>query len=90
MLASHSETVSVNMGHWKVNQESMLGCRGRRHTETGGRGDEDSAIQEKCYAPRFLQVPADLSVEEGRFCRIDFKVDHMSSVRGFHPPLSLQ
>lgn len=31
-------------------------------------------IQEKCYAPRFLQIPPDLTVEEGRFCRIDFKV----------------
>uniref|UniRef100_A0A3Q0TA51 Myotilin n=1 Tax=Amphilophus citrinellus TaxID=61819 RepID=A0A3Q0TA51_AMPCI len=38
------------------------------------RGNEGSAIQEKCYAPRFLQVPPDLTVEEGRFCRIDFKV----------------
>ncbi|XP_066504822.1 myotilin [Hoplias malabaricus] len=33
-----------------------------------------STIQEKCYAPRFVQVPQDLVVEEGRFCRIDFKV----------------
>uniref|UniRef100_A0A3B4ULV2 Myotilin n=1 Tax=Seriola dumerili TaxID=41447 RepID=A0A3B4ULV2_SERDU len=38
------------------------------------RGNEGSAIQEKCYAPRFLQIPPDLTVEEGRFCRIDFKV----------------
>ncbi|XP_048086660.1 myotilin isoform X3 [Alosa alosa] len=29
---------------------------------------------EKCYAPRFIQVPQDLTMEEGRFCRIDFKV----------------
>ncbi|KAK9517499.1 hypothetical protein VZT92_022866 [Zoarces viviparus] len=46
------------------------GLWGRRHTGT----DESSSIQEKCYAPRFMQVPADLTVEEGRFCRIDFKV----------------
>ncbi|XP_064185464.1 myotilin [Anguilla rostrata] len=41
---------------------------------SGTDGNEGSAIQEKCYAPRFLQVPQDLTVEEGRFCRIDFKV----------------
>ncbi|XP_076878675.1 myotilin isoform X2 [Brachyhypopomus gauderio] len=39
-----------------------------------GYATEDASIQEKCYAPRFLQVPQDLTVEEGRFCRIDFKV----------------
>ncbi|TNM99010.1 hypothetical protein fugu_013574 [Takifugu bimaculatus] len=50
------------------------GLWGRRHTQSDERGDEEAAIQEKCYAPRFLQIPADLSVEEGRFCRIDFKV----------------
>ncbi|XP_033489180.1 palladin isoform X2 [Epinephelus lanceolatus] len=49
------------------------GLWGRRHTGTD-RGNEGSAIQEKCYAPRFLQIPQDLTVEEGRFCRIDFKV----------------
>uniref|UniRef100_A0A673CNK6 Myotilin n=1 Tax=Sphaeramia orbicularis TaxID=375764 RepID=A0A673CNK6_9TELE len=37
-------------------------------------GNEGPVIQEKCYAPRFLQIPPDLTVEEGRFCRIDFKV----------------
>uniref|UniRef100_A0A8C9QZ15 Myotilin n=1 Tax=Scleropages formosus TaxID=113540 RepID=A0A8C9QZ15_SCLFO len=55
---------------------------GRRQMETGQKykhhsgmdANEGSTIQEKCYAPRFLQVPQDLTVEEGRFCRIDFKV----------------
>ncbi|KAK1904488.1 Myotilin [Dissostichus eleginoides] len=50
------------------------GLWGRRHTGTDERGNEGSAIQEKSYAPRFLQIPLDLTVEEGRFCRIDFKV----------------
>ncbi|XP_068596905.1 myotilin [Brachionichthys hirsutus] len=50
------------------------GLWGMRHSGTDERTNEGSAIQEKCYAPRFLQVPADLTVEEGRFCRIDFKV----------------
>ncbi|KAM4678406.1 LOW QUALITY PROTEIN: myotilin [Discoglossus pictus] len=35
---------------------------------------ENRSIQEKFFPPRFLQVPEDLVVEEGRFCRIDFKV----------------
>lgn len=50
------------------------GLWGRHHSGTDERGNEGSAIQEKCFAPRFLQVPPDLTVEEGRFCRIDFKV----------------
>nr|XP_043895450.1 myopalladin isoform X2 [Solea senegalensis] len=50
------------------------GLWGRHHSGTDERGNEGSAIQEKCYAPRFLQIPPDLTVEEGRFCRIDFKV----------------
>ncbi|XP_075999516.1 myotilin [Genypterus blacodes] len=50
------------------------GLWGKHHVGTDERGNEGSAIQEKCYAPRFLQIPADLTVEEGRFCRIDFKV----------------
>ncbi|KAM7417126.1 hypothetical protein PAMA_016978 [Pampus argenteus] len=50
------------------------GLWGRHHSGTDERGNEGSAIQEKCYAPRFLQIPQDLTVEEGRFCRIDFKV----------------
>ncbi|KAF3693571.1 Myotilin 57 kDa cytoskeletal protein [Channa argus] len=50
------------------------GLWGRHHSGTDERGNEGLAIQEKCYAPRFLQIPPDLTVEEGRFCRIDFKV----------------
>ncbi|CAB1437475.1 unnamed protein product [Pleuronectes platessa] len=50
------------------------GLWGRQHSGRDERGNEGSAIQEKCYAPRFLQIPSDLTVEEGRFCRIDFKV----------------
>uniref|UniRef100_A0A8C5PT01 Ig-like domain-containing protein n=1 Tax=Leptobrachium leishanense TaxID=445787 RepID=A0A8C5PT01_9ANUR len=37
-------------------------------------GSEHGLIQEKCFPPRFLQVPENVIVEEGRFCRIDFKV----------------
>ncbi|XP_056626125.1 myotilin isoform X2 [Triplophysa dalaica] len=49
------------------------GIWSRKH-HSGGDGTEVSTIQEKCFAPRFVQVPQDLTVEEGRFCRIDFKV----------------
>nr|XP_055034615.1 myotilin isoform X1 [Misgurnus anguillicaudatus]XP_055034616.1 myotilin isoform X1 [Misgurnus anguillicaudatus] len=49
------------------------GIWSRKHN-IGGDGTEISTIQEKCFAPRFIQVPADLTVEEGRFCRMDFKV----------------
>ncbi|XP_063148338.1 myotilin isoform X2 [Candoia aspera] len=44
-----------------------------RPSSRGEKGDQDS-IQEKFFQPRFLQVPEDITVEEGRFCRIDFKV----------------
>ncbi|KAK2890612.1 hypothetical protein Q8A67_013255 [Cirrhinus molitorella] len=45
-----------------------------RKNRPGGEGTDAATIQEKCFAPRFVQVPQDLTVEEGRFCRIDFKV----------------
>ncbi|MBN3305902.1 MYOTI protein, partial [Amia calva] len=47
---------------------------GQLRQDSGTQDSETAAIQEKCYAPRFIQVPQDLTVEEGRFCRIDFKV----------------
>ncbi|KAJ0002622.1 hypothetical protein NQD34_007771 [Periophthalmus magnuspinnatus] len=50
------------------------GLWGRHHSGSDEKTNEGPAIQEKCYAPRFLQIPPDLTVEEGRFCRIDFKV----------------
>ncbi|XP_039205190.1 myotilin isoform X2 [Crotalus tigris] len=44
-----------------------------RPSSRGERNDQGS-IQEKFFPPRFLQVPEDVTVEEGRFCRLDFKV----------------
>ncbi|XP_004420213.1 PREDICTED: myotilin isoform X1 [Ceratotherium simum simum] len=44
-----------------------------RSSSRGGVNDED-AIQEKFYPPRFIHVPENMSIEEGRFCRMDFKV----------------
>uniref|UniRef100_A0A3Q3WEX4 Ig-like domain-containing protein n=1 Tax=Mola mola TaxID=94237 RepID=A0A3Q3WEX4_MOLML len=59
-----------NLSDSSLNQDSVQ----QHHLGTDERANEGSAIQEKCYAPRFLQIPSDLTVEEGRFCRIDFKV----------------
>uniref|UniRef100_A0A096LX65 Myotilin n=1 Tax=Poecilia formosa TaxID=48698 RepID=A0A096LX65_POEFO len=56
------------------NKPEIFCFLGRHHSGTDERTNEGSAIQEKCFAPRFLQIPPDLTVEEGRFCRIDFKV----------------
>ncbi|XP_074069096.1 myotilin isoform X1 [Macrotis lagotis] len=44
-----------------------------RSSSRGDTNDQES-ILEKFYPPRFVQVPENLSIEEGRFCRIDFKV----------------
>nr|XP_017525494.1 myotilin isoform X2 [Manis javanica] len=44
-----------------------------RSSSRGDVNDQD-AIQEKFYPPRFIQVPEHMSIEEGRFCRMDFKV----------------
>ncbi|MBN3320605.1 PALLD protein, partial [Atractosteus spatula] len=73
------------MGNSGSSKVKNLGCQARtpcsspggnhlNMPESGSEDPETASIQEKCYAPRFLQVPQDLTVEEGRFCRIDFKV----------------
>ncbi|XP_074866107.1 myotilin isoform X5 [Carettochelys insculpta] len=47
----------------------------RGRPSSRGEGTEHGSIQEKFFQPRFLQVPEDkMTIEEGRFCRIDFKV----------------
>ncbi|XP_062976855.1 myotilin isoform X6 [Elgaria multicarinata webbii] len=46
----------------------------RSRPSSRGERNEQGSIQEKFFQPRFLQVPEDITVEEGRFCRIDFKV----------------
>lgn len=45
-----------------------------RNRASRGEGNEHRSIQEKLFPPRFLTIPGDLELEEGRFCRIDFKV----------------
>ncbi|XP_044884098.1 myotilin isoform X1 [Mauremys mutica] len=47
----------------------------RSRPSSRGEGKEHDSIQEKFFQPRFVQVPENkMTVEEGRFCRIDFKV----------------
>uniref|UniRef100_A0ABM5FLE4 Myotilin isoform X2 n=1 Tax=Pogona vitticeps TaxID=103695 RepID=A0ABM5FLE4_9SAUR len=46
----------------------------RSRPTSRGERSEQASIQEKFFQPRFVQVPEDITVEEGRFCRIDFKV----------------
>uniref|UniRef100_A0A8D1II31 Myotilin n=1 Tax=Sus scrofa TaxID=9823 RepID=A0A8D1II31_PIG len=49
-----------------------------RSSSRGDVNDQD-AIQEKFYPPRFIQVPENMSIEEGRFCRMDFKVSGLTA-----------
>ncbi|XP_006277676.1 myotilin isoform X3 [Alligator mississippiensis] len=49
---------------------------GQIRSRPSSRGEEQGqgSIQEKFFQPRFTQVPEDVTIEEGRFCRLDFKV----------------
>nr|XP_034961411.1 myotilin isoform X2 [Zootoca vivipara] len=49
-------------------------AQARSRPSSRGERNEQGSIQEKFFQPRFVQVPEDITVEEGRFCRIDFKV----------------
>nr|XP_004665151.2 myotilin isoform X2 [Jaculus jaculus] len=46
----------------------------RSRSSSSADANDQDAIQEKFYPPRFIQVPENMSIEEGRFCRMDFKV----------------
>lgn len=61
-----------NNGNFYAQLSLKYLCRSR----SSSRGDvnDQDAIQEKFYPPRFIQVPESMSIEEGRFCRMDFKV----------------
>ncbi|XP_069349623.1 palladin isoform X2 [Eulemur rufifrons] len=48
-------------------------------------GDENEPIQERFFRPHFLQAPGDLTVQEGRLCRMDCKVSGLPT-----PDLSWQ
>ncbi|XP_077000555.1 palladin isoform X1 [Tamandua tetradactyla] len=48
-------------------------------------GDEHEPIQERFFRPHFLQAPGDLTVQEGKLCRMDCKVSGLPT-----PDLSWQ
>ncbi|KAH0629800.1 hypothetical protein JD844_012187 [Phrynosoma platyrhinos] len=68
----------LHNGNQKQNLESsrlqVPAAQVRSRPSSRGERSEQGSIQEKFFQPRFLQVPEDITVEEGRFCRIDFKV----------------
>ncbi|NXO55281.1 PALLD protein, partial [Aramus guarauna] len=45
-------------------------------------GDENEPIQERFFRPHFLQAPGDLTVQEGKLCRMDCK----ASIAGLPTP----
>ncbi|XP_065692886.2 palladin isoform X3 [Patagioenas fasciata] len=48
-------------------------------------GDENEPIQERFFRPHFLQAPGDMTVQEGKLCRMDCKVSGLPT-----PDLSWQ
>ncbi|XP_069844839.1 myotilin-like isoform X2 [Dipodomys merriami] len=46
----------------------------RSRSSSRADANDQDAIQEKFYPPRFIQVPENMSMGEGMFCRMDFKV----------------
>ncbi|NXK82754.1 PALLD protein, partial [Amazona guildingii] len=50
-------------------------------------GDENEPIQERFFRPHFLQAPGDLTVQEGKLCRMDCKASTMQrAVSGLPTP----
>lgn len=47
-------------------------------------GDENEPIQERFFRPHFLQAPGDLTVQEGKLCRMDCKVSASVCARTRH------
>uniref|UniRef100_A0A2K5E192 Ig-like domain-containing protein n=1 Tax=Aotus nancymaae TaxID=37293 RepID=A0A2K5E192_AOTNA len=46
----------------------------RSHSRSRDSGDENEPIQEWFFRPHFLQAPVDLTVQEGKLCRMHCKV----------------
>ncbi|NWQ74092.1 PALLD protein, partial [Columbina picui] len=42
-------------------------------------GDENEPIQERFFRPHFLQAPGDMTVQEGKLCRMDCKASMMAT-----------
>lgn len=52
----------------------LLSLVSRPRSRSRDSGDENEPIQERFFRPHFLQAPGDLTVQEGKLCRMDCKV----------------
>uniref|UniRef100_A0A8C8SGG4 Myotilin n=1 Tax=Pelusios castaneus TaxID=367368 RepID=A0A8C8SGG4_9SAUR len=76
LVAQNEENVQISQQQNSENTRLHVPTTpNRSRSSSRGEGDEHDSIQEKFFQPRFLQVPENkMTIEEGRFCRIDFKV----------------
>ncbi|NXK86720.1 MYOTI protein, partial [Formicarius rufipectus] len=76
VLESQSEGTMQNAQHQNAENVRLQVPTTHVRSRPSSRGDEreHDSIQEKFFQPRFTQVPEDVIIEEGRFCRLDFKV----------------
>ncbi|NWH79327.1 MYOTI protein, partial [Piaya cayana] len=76
VLETPSEDGMQNAQHQNAENIRLQVPTTHVRSRPSSRGDErgHDSIQEKFFQPRFTQVPEDVVIEEGRFCRLDFKV----------------
>ncbi|XP_074740014.1 myotilin isoform X1 [Strix uralensis] len=76
VLETQSEDNMQNAQHQNAENIRLQVPTTHIRSRPSSRGDErgHDSIQEKFFQPRFTQVPEDIIIEEGRFCRLDFKV----------------
>nr|XP_009668477.1 PREDICTED: myotilin [Struthio camelus australis] len=76
VLEAQSEESTQNAQHQNTENIRLQVPTTHVRSRPSSRGDErgHDSIQEKFFQPRFTQVPEDVIIEEGRFCRLDFKV----------------
>ncbi|XP_075366015.1 myotilin isoform X2 [Mycteria americana] len=76
VLEAQSEDNMQNAQHQNAENIRLQVPTTHVRSRPSSRGDErgHDSIQEKFFQPRFTQVPEDVIIEEGRFCRLDFKV----------------
>ncbi|NWR57365.1 MYOTI protein, partial [Bucorvus abyssinicus] len=76
VLEAPSEDNMQNAQHQNADNARLQVPTTHVRSRPCSRGDDrgHESIQEKFFQPRFTQVPEDVIIEEGRFCRLDFKV----------------
>ncbi|NWY29572.1 MYOTI protein, partial [Pheucticus melanocephalus] len=76
VLDSQAEDSVQNAQHQNAENIRLQVPTTHVRSRPSSRGDDrgHDSIQEKFFQPRFTQVPEDVVIEEGRFCRLDFKV----------------